>query len=54
MIPHSSQPKEALKHVKTAIGLYKGHYGATSTHPDLVELYQMEQVLIPIVEGSNP
>ncbi|KAG0037956.1 SET and MYND domain-containing protein 4 [Podila clonocystis] len=44
---------EALKHVKTAIGLYKGHYGATSTHPDLVELYQMEQVLVPIVEGSN-
>lgn len=51
---NNSQPKEALKHVKTAIGLYKGHYGAASTHPDLLELYQMEQVLVPIVEGSNP
>ncbi|KAF9314690.1 SET and MYND domain-containing protein 4 [Podila horticola] len=51
---NNSQPKEALKHVKTAIGLYKGHYGAASTHPDLVELYQMEQVLVPVVEGSKP
>ncbi|KAG0091122.1 SET and MYND domain-containing protein 4 [Podila epicladia] len=50
---NNSQPKEALKHVKTAIGLYKGHYGATSTHPDLVELYEMEKILVPIVEGSN-
>ncbi|KAF9404522.1 SET and MYND domain-containing protein 4 [Podila epigama] len=47
---NNSQPKEALKHVKTAIELYKGHYGAASTHPDLLELYEMEEVLVPIVE----
>ncbi|KAG0345419.1 SET and MYND domain-containing protein 4 [Podila humilis] len=48
---NNSQPKEAMRHVKNAIGLYKGHYGAASTHPDLVELYEMEKVLEPIIEG---
>ncbi|KAF9930915.1 SET and MYND domain-containing protein 4 [Linnemannia zychae] len=48
---NNHQHKEALKHVQTAITLYRGHYGAESKEPDLIELYQMEQVLKPIVEG---
>jgi hypothetical protein len=46
----SQQHKEALKHVQAAIVLYKGHYGAESKEPDLLELYKMEEVLKPIVE----
>ncbi|KAG0251318.1 SET and MYND domain-containing protein 4, partial [Linnemannia exigua] len=49
---NNQQHKEALKHVKAAIVLYRGHYGAESKHPDLLELYQMEQFLKPIVNAS--
>lgn len=48
---HSSQPKEAMKQIRIAITLYKGHYGAASKHPDLLELYEMERVLEPIVRS---
>lgn len=41
----SQQHKEALKHVQAAIVLYRGHYGAESKEPDLLELYKMEEVL---------
>ncbi|KAG0318434.1 SET and MYND domain-containing protein 4 [Linnemannia gamsii] len=47
---NNQQHKEALKHVQAAIVLYKGHYGAESKEPDLLELYKMEEVLKPIVE----
>ncbi|KAG0006694.1 hypothetical protein BGZ65_005028 [Modicella reniformis] len=43
------QVKEAMKQVQIAITLYKGHYGADSRHPDLLELYEMEKVLRPLV-----
>ncbi|KAF9131280.1 SET and MYND domain-containing protein 4 [Mortierella sp. 14UC] len=49
---NNQQHKEALKHVQTAIVLYRGHYGAESKHPDLLELYQMEGFLKPIVNAS--
>ncbi|KAG0258620.1 SET and MYND domain-containing protein 4 [Mortierella polycephala] len=42
---NNSQPREAMKQVRIAITLYKGHYGVNSKHPDLLELYQMEKVL---------
>ncbi|KAF9152685.1 SET and MYND domain-containing protein 4 [Linnemannia schmuckeri] len=47
---NNQQHKEALKHVQAAIVLYRGHYGAKSKEPDLLELYKMEEVLQPIVE----
>ncbi|KAF9081337.1 SET and MYND domain-containing protein 4 [Mortierella sp. AD031] len=46
---NNMQPKEAMKYVQTAIVLYRGHYGAESKHPDLLELCEMEKVLKPIV-----
>ncbi|KAG0206463.1 Enoyl-CoA hydratase [Mortierella sp. GBA30] len=46
---NNSQPKEAVKQIRIAITLYKGHYGAGSNHPDLLELYEMERILKPIV-----
>ncbi|KAF9962654.1 SET and MYND domain-containing protein 4 [Mortierella alpina] len=48
---NNSQPKEAMKQIRIAITLYKGHYGAASKHPDLLELYEMERVLEPIVRS---
>lgn len=48
----SQQHKEALKHVQVAIVLYRGHYGAESKEPDLIELYKMEEVLKPIVKEN--
>ncbi|KAH7057855.1 hypothetical protein BKA57DRAFT_432964 [Linnemannia elongata] len=42
---NNQQHKEALKHVQAAIVLYRGHYGAESKEPDLLELYKMEEVL---------
>ncbi|KAF9578680.1 SET and MYND domain-containing protein 4 [Lunasporangiospora selenospora] len=42
---NNMQPKEAMKYVQQAITLFKGHYGANSQHPDLLELYEMEAVL---------
>ncbi|KAK3824780.1 MAG: hypothetical protein J3Q66DRAFT_436000 [Benniella sp.] len=46
---NNMQAKEAMKQVQIAIILYKGHYGANSRHPDLLELYEMEKVLRPHV-----
>ncbi|KAF9957222.1 SET and MYND domain-containing protein 4 [Mortierella alpina] len=48
---NNSQPKEAMKQIRIAITLYKGHYGAASKHPDLLELYEMERVLEPIIRS---
>ncbi|KAG0326169.1 SET and MYND domain-containing protein 4 [Dissophora globulifera] len=42
---NNMQAKEAMKQVQIATTLYKGHYGANSKHPDLLELYEMERVL---------
>ncbi|KAF9185816.1 SET and MYND domain-containing protein 4 [Haplosporangium sp. Z 11] len=49
---NNSQPREAMKQVRIAITLYKGHYGADSRHPDLLELYQMEEIKIPLRSSS--
>jgi hypothetical protein len=46
------QAKEAMNQVQIAITLYKGHYGANSRHPDLLELYEMEKVLRLHVSAS--
>ncbi|KAG0225776.1 hypothetical protein B0O80DRAFT_529589 [Mortierella sp. GBAus27b] len=46
---NNMQAKEAMRHVQIAITLYKGHYGAQSRHPDLLELYEMEKILRPLV-----
>ncbi|KAI1317809.1 SET and MYND domain-containing protein 4 [Mortierella claussenii] len=46
---NNMQVKEALKQVQIAITLYRGHYGVNSRHPDLLELYEMEKVLRPLV-----
>ncbi|KAG0367758.1 SET and MYND domain-containing protein 4 [Gamsiella multidivaricata] len=46
---NNMQTKEAMKQVQIAITLYKGHYGASSRHPDLLELYEMERFLKPLV-----
>jgi hypothetical protein len=43
------QAKEAMKQVQIAITLFKGHYGANSKHPDLLELYEMEKCLRSVV-----
>ncbi|KAF9350331.1 SET and MYND domain-containing protein 4, partial [Mortierella sp. AD094] len=40
---NNMQTKEAMKQVQIAITLYKGYYGASSKHPDLLELYEMEK-----------
>ncbi|KAF9109944.1 SET and MYND domain-containing protein 4 [Mortierella sp. AM989] len=42
---NNMQTKEAMKQVQIAITLYKGHYGANSKNPDLLELYEMEKLL---------
>ncbi|KAF8935008.1 SET and MYND domain-containing protein 4 [Dissophora ornata] len=46
---NNMQVKEAMKQVQIAITLYKGHFGANSRHPDLLELYEMEKILRPLV-----
>ncbi|KAF9912761.1 SET and MYND domain-containing protein 4 [Lobosporangium transversale] len=46
---NNMQVKEAMKQVQIAITLYRDHYGVNSRHPDLLELYEMEKILKPLV-----